>query len=408
MNPRIGYLISRYPAISHTFILREVQELRKLGFSIDVASINGLDRPAEQLATEEREEAGRTWYVKAQGARGALSASLATLCMRPGPFVRAARLALALGGADLRRLALCFFYFIEAAMVGQWMRRRGLRHLHVHFATPASSVGLIVSRMFGSTLSITVHGPDEFYDVPGYQLAEKIAGARLLCTIGFYARSQLMKISSTDHWRKIEITPLGVDPDLFTPAPFREGFETFQIICVGRLVPAKGQRVLIGAVARLNAQGRRVSLRLVGDGPDRTTLEAAVRELNAGTAVLFEGSVNQDRIRNLYREAHVFALASFAEGIPVVLMEAMAMEIPCVATWITGIPELIRDGVDGLLVPPSDEESLAAAIARLMDDPVLRRRIGSAGRCRVIDKYHLGKNVERLAGVFRQYLGEAA
>lgn len=118
--------------------------------------------------------------------------------------------------------------------------------------------------------------------------------------------------------------------------------------------------------------------------------------------------MNQDRIRALYGTADVFALASFAEGIPVVLMEAMAMEIPCVTTFITGIPELIRDGVDGLLVAPSDEEALAGALARLMDDPALRRTLGPAGRRRVAERYELTRNVEVLAKVFQKRLGEAS
>lgn len=408
MNPRLGYLISRYPAISHTFILREVQELRRLGFGIEVASINGLDRSADELALEERNEAEQTWYVKAQGAGGALSANLLTFLTRPAGYLRAGWFAIRLGRHDVRRIVLCFFYFVEAAMVGRWMLRRGLRHLHVHFATPASSVGLILTRMFPFTFSITVHGPDEFYDAPGYQLAEKISGSSLLCTIGLYARSQLMKLSPAAHWAKMHVTPLGVDPEIFRPAPFRADFDVFEVICVGRLVPAKGQRVLIEAVAKLAAEGRAIRLRLVGNGPDRASLEEAVYSLGSASVVIFEGAVNQDRIRSLYREAHIFALASFAEGIPVVLMEAMAMEIPCVTTWITGIPELIRDGIDGLLVAPSDEFSLAEAIARLMDDADLRKRIGAAGRARVIEKYNLRKNVAILAGVFREHLADAA
>jgi glycosyltransferase involved in cell wall biosynthesis len=174
---------------------------------------------------------------------------------------------------------------------------------------------------------------------------------------------------------------------------------------VGRLVPAKGQHVLLAAVARLRASGRNLRLRLVGDGPDRASLQAAARRLSIEDAVIFEGAVNQDRIRDLYAKADVFALASFAEGIPVVLMEAMAMEIPCISTWITGIPELIRDSVDGLLVAPSDAEGLASAIARLMDDPELRARLGAAGRSRVIEKYDLRRNVARLADVFDARLG---
>jgi glycosyltransferase involved in cell wall biosynthesis len=145
---------------------------------------------------------------------------------------------------------------------------------------------------------------------------------------------------------------------------------------------------------------------LAGDGPDRDSLKSSAWELGIQDSVIFEGAVNQDRIRDLYAKADAFALASFAEGIPVVLMEAMAMEIPCVSTWITGIPELIRDSVDGLLVAPSDVDSLAWAIARLMDDEELRSRLAKAGRRRVIDKFNLAHNIAQLAEVFDEYLSK--
>jgi len=166
--------------------------------------------------------------------------------------------------------------------------------------------------------------------------------------------------------------------------------------------------VLVAAVNRLVRAGRNVRLRLVGEGPDRRSLEAAVASGGCEAHVVFEGAVNQDRIGELYARADAFALASFAEGIPVVLMEAMAMEIPCVTTCITGIPELIRDGQDGLLVAPSDDEALAAALARLIDDPALRERLGRAGRRRVMERYDLARNTARLAAVFRRRLGALA
>jgi len=402
---RLAYLVSQYPAVSHTFILREVRRLRELGFEIHVASINEPDRPVDGLTAEEREEAGATYYVKRAGAGGAARAHIGMLTSSPGRYLRGLGAALALGGTDVKRLAYFLFYFVEAVMLGEWMRGRGLSHLHVHFATPASTVGLIASRMFPITLSITVHGPDEFYDAPGYRLPEKIAGSAFICCIGTYARSQLMKLSPYAQWDKFEVSPLGVDPAVFAPRPFREAASPFEVICVGRLVPAKGQHILVAAIERLVGDGRLVRLRFVGDGPDRAALERDVAGRGLTAHVVFEGAVNQDRIRSLYAAADVFALASFAEGIPVVLMEAMAMEIPCVSTFITGIPELIRPGVDGLLVPPSDDVALAEALAALMDDPALRRRLGAAGRQRVVDKYDLHRNTERLAEIFRRRLG---
>ena len=202
----------------------------------------------------------------------------------------------------------------------------------------------------------------------------------------------------------MEVAPLGIDPAVYEPAPFRESPGMFEIVCVGRLTPFKAQHVLLESVHSLVREGRRVRLRFVGDGPDRAGLEARIRSLNLSAQVSVEGWRNQAEVRQFYRQADIFALASFAEGVPVVLMEAMAMQIPCVATRITGVPELIRDGIDGLLVTPSDPVELAGAIARLIDDVDLRRRLGAAGRARVQGKYHLATNVGHLADIFRRRL----
>jgi len=405
---QLGYLVSRYPAISHTFILREVLELRRLGIAIDVASVNGLDRSLAELTSEERQESARTFYIKQTGALQALCAVFAAMALSPFAFFKALGFALRLAGSDVRKSAYMVFYLMEAVLVARWMRAKHLSHLHVHFATPAATVGLILTHLTDYTLSITVHGPDEFYDVPGYLLREKIEAARLLCTIGSYARSQLMKVSPITEWRKIAITPLGVDPTVFQPRPFRSNPDRFEVLCVGRLVPAKGQHVLLAAVRHLIQAKRSVLLRYIGDGPDRASLEKEVQRLGLEDSVCFEGAVNQDRIQHFYRTADVFVLASFAEGIPIVLMEAMSMEIPCITTWITGIPELIRDGIDGLLVPPADDVALATAITRLIEEPVLRERLGVAGRARVSEKYDLRRNVARLADVFRENLQPSA
>jgi len=409
MTPiRLAYLVSRYPSISHTFILREILSLREQGFFIRVASINPPDRPASQLTAEEKAEAESTFYVKKAGIPRLLSAVVLTFLQHPLGWLRGLGFSLRMGGTDPGKILYGIFYFVEALMLGRWMAAGSLVHLHVHFATPASMVGLIATKIFPIGLSITVHGPDEFYDVPGYRLEEKIAGSSFLCTIGNYARSQVMKISHPDQWKKFEVSPLGVDPELFAPRPARSEIDVFELICVGRLVPAKGQHILLHAMARLLGEGRKLRLRFVGDGPDRQSLEREVEELSISGSVVFEGAVNQDWIRGLYQNADIFVLPSFAEGIPVVLMEAMAMEIPVVTTFVNGIPELIRHTIDGLLVAPSDEEGLAAALASLMDDAALRERLGKAGRLRVIDRYHLGRNTQRLARIFQRRLGGAA
>jgi colanic acid/amylovoran biosynthesis glycosyltransferase len=401
----IAYLVSQYPMLSMIFILREVVQLRELGFQIDVASINLPDRAPEGLTAIESAEAGSAYCLKGHGLAGAAKAHIQTLLMNFSGYLRGLRLVLQLGGLDLRRLIFCSVYFTEALMVGVWMKRMKHQHLHVHLGSQAATVGLYVRKTFGYGLSMTVHGPDEFYDVQGQYLRQKIAAADFVCCISYFARSQLMKCCPYEDWSKLLVSRLGVDPKLFSPAPHRATPEVFEILCVGRLTPAKGQHLLIDAVDRLVQRGWRVRLRLVGGGADEDSLKQRAAEIENSEAVIFEGAVNQNYIRSLYAKADVFCIASFAEGIPVVLMEAMAMGIPCVTTGITGIPELIRDGIEGLLVAPSDLDGLVEALAKLMGDANLRERIAKSGRARIIEQYDLRKNVQKLAAIFEERIG---
>lgn len=402
---RLGYLVSQYPAVTHTFILREIRTLRSLGFEIDVVSIRAPDRPLEQLSPEEREEAGRTWAVLPRGAAGFLTAHLAALFSRPFRYLGGLWSAVALARLDLRAALFNLAYFAEAVVAGRYLHGRGIGHVHTHFS---SNVALLAARVYPITFSATIHGPDEFNNAAGFYLGEKAAEARFLCAISRYAKSQLMRASRPEHWNKIEVSPLGVDPSLFTPRPHRDAPASFEILSVGRLAVAKAQVILIEAIGELVRQGRSVRLRVAGEGPERGALEHTITRLGLEQYVLLEGACSQARVRQLYQETDLFALASFAEGVPVVLMEAMAMEIPCVATWITGVPELIHHGIHGWLVPPSDALELAAAIAQLMDQPELRQHLGQAARLQVQQCYDLRRNTERLAEIYRRRLTSSA
>jgi colanic acid/amylovoran biosynthesis glycosyltransferase len=402
---KMAYLLSQYPAVSHTFIFNEITQLRKEGFDISTASVNACDRPISKLPESELAEQSATFYLKPAGAVKALQSAIFSTFKYPLGVLRGLFFTLRLGGSPKR-----LFYFIEALMVGAWMSKKRLTHLHVHFGLAAATAGMIVAKTFPFTYSLTIHGPEEFYDVSKFYVTEKVDAALFICCIGSFARSQLMKVSPSNQWHKFKVVPLGVDQEKFTPSrrlsvapalPFKAPFE---ILCVGRLVPAKGQHILVSAVKRLVEENRAVRLRLLGDGPERRSLEERIVTERLTAHVILEGAVNPDRIRDFLRNADVFALSSFAEGIPVALMEAMATEIPCVSTMIAGIPELIRDEIDGLLVPPSDEEALAEALRRLMDEPEFRRRLGRAGRLRVIDRYDLEKNVKALAEVYQCHL----
>jgi colanic acid/amylovoran biosynthesis glycosyltransferase len=398
----IGYFVSQYPAISHTFILREIIALRKLGFEINVASVNSVDRNMEDLTEEEQDEANHTFYIRQVSMLQVFWLNLRFLFLSPKRYLATLLFAIRLARTDVRRMLFGVFYFVEAVLLADWIKCNHTQHLHVHFATPAATVGLIASRLSNVALSITVHGPDEFYDVSQHQLSAKISGCSFLCVISTFARSQLMKLSPITEWEKFETVRLGVDPEIFVPAVNKTPHASFQVLCVGRLVPAKGQHILLKAAELVVQRGGDLDVCFVGDGPDRESLQSlAARPALAGR-IRFEGSINQDRIRAFYNQADAFVLPSFAEGIPVVLMEAMSMRLPCIATRITGIPELIRDGIDGLLVAPSDHVELASAIERLMSSPELLIQLGNAGRTRVETSYRLGTNIEHLADVFRR------
>ena len=397
---KIGYLVSQYPAVNHTYLLREVRSLRALGFDVLVVSIAPPDRPPEALAESEREEAARTLTVKTAPFTSLLRAHLAALVRHPTGYLRGLVAALSLGGGA-RRLLYNLFYFAEAVVAGRWFEHAGVRHFHVHYA---STVGLLACRVFPLTMSITLHGRGEFVDPVGFHLREKVAASAFVCAISHFARSRIMMACEPALWGKIELARLGVDPESLTPGEFRAAPDPFEILTVGQLVPIKAHRLLVEALARVAREHPRVRLRLVGDGPERRELERYAAALGLADRVQFEGALDFDRVEHLYRRADLFVLASFDEGLPVVLMEAMAMQVPCVATSVAGIPELIRDGVDGLLVAPSDLESLAEAMLALVRDPERRRRMGEAARQRILACYDLRRNTAALADIFRRRL----
>lgn len=400
---KLGYLISQYPAVNHTYVLREVLALRRAGLNLCAVSIRRSDRPVEKLSADEADEHKRTFSVFGAGLAHAVRANLRTLLRRPVSYLRGLWHALRLTRGAPRLLPAYIAYFLEAVVAGDYFDRAGVEFVHTHFS---STVLLILARIFPVRYSMTLHGSAEFADVVGFHVAEKVAGAEFIATISNYGASQVMAASDPKHWRKVRALPLGVDPQAFSPRiAVREfGRSPFRLVSVGSLVPAKAFHMLIEAVRLLHQRGRSVMLTLVGEGPSRQSMEKLIADLGLGEQVKLVGACNHDKVAEFYGNSDAFVLASFAEGVPVVLMEAMAMELPCVATWITGIPELITDGVEGLLVPPADPVALADAVEFLMRDPDLARRIGAAGRAKILASYHLEKNSKALGVSFSEYL----
>lgn len=398
---RVLYLIGQFPAINHSYLLAEVRRLRRLGLDVPVASISPPDRPLEKLSSEEREEAARTFYVKSMPVAKVALLNLSEFFRHPLRYLRGLMFAIGLGMSSPKRAIYHLAYFAEAILIGRYMRQCGISHVHASFS---ATVALMVSRTFPITMSFGVYGFGELQNPLDSHLSELISGALFVRSISRHGQGQLMLSSNRKEWPKLLYAPLGIDAAEFAPGTPRAISVPPRLLCVGRLAPEKGQALLLEVMAALNSEGFPVHLRLVGDGPDRASLEKRAAELSVTSSVEFAGRVDQDHLMELYRETDLFVLSSLAEGIPMVLMEAMAMQIPCVAPCITGIPELIEHGVQGMLFAVGDVPDLKEKIRSLLETPGLCARIGQQARARVIRDYDAAQNSERFAEILTQSL----
>jgi colanic acid/amylovoran biosynthesis glycosyltransferase len=383
----VAYLVSRYPAISHSFIAREVRALRKLGLRVDTFGIHRTEQ-RHVLTADDAKALWDTYAVLPPHWPSFLSAHLRALVCRPRRYLGALTLALTQPPAGRRGRVGDLAHFAEAVPIWQECRRRGLRHVHAHFTRPSADVALLASHISGGELSwsFTAHGVDIPLDSPD-RLAEKVRCAGWVACVSDFGRAQLTRLVEPRYRTKVHLIRCGVDPDEFRPPRRDGGDRELRILTVGRAEPVKGHAVLLDAVALLAKRGIDTRTTVVGDGALLPGLGERAARLGIDGRVRFAGSVGHDRIRDHYAGADVFCLPSFGEGVPVVLMEAMAMELPVVASKVMGVPELVEDGTSGLLVPPARPDLLADALERLDADRVLRRRMGRAGRAAVTRRF---------------------
>lgn len=394
----IAYLTGEYPAVSHTFILREVLALRDLGVDVLTCSIRRTG-PEHHRGPDEAHAALTTFYVLDAASRpGTLLAAMGWSLARPGCFWRTIRLALKTRPAGIKATIWQLFYLIEAMVLARHLARTGVTQIHNHFAMASSSVAMLASELTGIPYSFTLHGPADFLETGRWRLDEKIARARFVACISHFSRSQGMLFSDPAHWPKLKIVHCGVDPARYGRDPDRAPGR--RVLFIGRLAAAKGVPVLLEAFAQTHARFPDTTLTLIGDGSARATLEARAAELGLSDAVCFTGYLSQAEVAAELSRADLFALPSFAEGVPVVLMEAMATGLPVLTTRIAGVPELVEDGVSGLIVAPGDVEGFAGAMIRLLSNPQQSAAMGQSGRAKVTSQFNVSQEAERLAGLF--------
>lgn len=396
---RVAYLTGEYPRASMTFVLREVAALRRRGVEVIPCAIRRTG-PADLIGPEEEAAARETFYVldRARHPLRLLADHAAMLGTAPGRYVRALGLAARTARPGLRGGLWQAFYFLEAAVLARHLRARGVAHLHNHFATSSATVAMLAAQMGGIPYSFTLHGPADLYEPRLWRLDEKIARARVVACISRFARSQAMLWSDRRHWPKLRVVHCGVQPGRYGAGPSRGREPGFSLLFVGRHAGVKGLFVLLEALDRVARPDLRLTL--IGDGPDRTDLEAEARR--RGLDARFLGYRSQDEVADALRAADALVLPSFAEGVPVVLMEAAASGLPVIATRVGGVEELVSDGETGLVVPPGDVDALARAIDRLADmPPEARAKMGRRGRAVVEAEFDIDAQAAHLADLLR-------
>lgn len=394
---RIAYLINQYPTISHSFIRREIHALERQGCTVLRISLHGWD--VTLMNEEDRQERTLTRYVLQGGIFPLLWAMLHTLLTHPVRYLSALILALRTARGAERSLPYHLAYLAEACRILPWLKAFGATHLHAHFGTNSSEVAMLANVLGGPPYSFTVHGQNELL-FGG--IAEKVRRAAFAVAISSYGRSQLYRKISHALWKKVKVVHCGLEADYLESAYTQPTAEP-RLVCVGRLCEAKGQLLLAEAVHLLAQKNIRVELVLAGDGEMRGELEALIAHYGLYGQVQITGWLSAAEVREQILQARGMILPSFTEGLPVVVMEAMALRRPVLSTYVAGIPELVVPGKTGWLFPAGSVTDLSTAIEDFLsrsDDEL--RKMGNAACLRVQERHAIDTEAAKLAQLFKE------
>ncbi|NUH66096.1 glycosyltransferase [Sulfitobacter sp. S0837] len=392
---RIAYILNTYPQPSHSFIRREIVALEAAGHEVQRFAMRGPEGPLVDV--QNQAEQARTEYVLQAGAGRLLAAVLKTLVQNPAGMGRALRQVWQAAKRAESGLPRHLIYLAEACYLRDRLAGSGVTHLHAHFGTNAAMVAMLCHRLGGPRYSFTVHGPEEFDSPRALSLGDKIHHAAFAVAISQFGRSQLYRWAAPEDWPRIRVVHCGIEPAKFpTPPPLPDGPR--RLVSIGRLVEQKGQLALVAAMAQLRDSHPELHLTLIGDGEMRQTIEAEIARHNLAERITLTGWVDEARVTAELSAAHGLVMPSFAEGLPMVVMEAMAAGRPVIATYIAGTPELVQHDRHGWLVPAGDVTALATAMAALHDAPLDRlEEMGQANRLRVFERHDAATEALKLA-----------
>lgn len=394
----VAYIISHYPKVSHSFIRREIQALEDRGLTIVRFAMRGWQEPlVDPSDVAERE---RTVFVLKAGKWSLLWAVVVAMLGSPMRFFMAIGLAVQMMRGSDRLFFWHFIYLAEACWIAARVRAHHIRHIHAHFGTNPAEVALLASVLSKTTYSFTVHGPEEFDKVFSVHLSKKVERAEFVVAISSFCRSQLYRITRHEEWTKIKVIHCGIDR-AFSHLEENRPPTGNKLVCVGRLNEQKGQLLLIEAVAELVGEFPELELVLVGDGELRPAIETLVAKHNLGHAVSITGWASAEQVKGQMLDARALLLPSFAEGLPVVVMEAMAMQRPVLTTMIAGTPELVVEGETGWLFAAGSKEQIKMAVRRCLSASTDQLyTMGRAARHRVLVRHSLDRQAELLMAEF--------
>jgi colanic acid/amylovoran biosynthesis glycosyltransferase len=393
---RIAYLSSTYARASDSFIREEVAALRRRRMSVATFAVRA-PNSSELVSDEVRASYDETTYILSAGVLALAAAALQVAAFHPYRFATGIRLAGRLAIPGFRGRVWPFLYLVEACYLALALRQRKIQHLHNHIGEGSASVALLAGALTGIPYSLTIHGPGEWDRPAALALDLKIARASFVIAISDYTRGQILRWCDPADWQKVHVIRCGVNPTVFgasaqTPVP-----DVIQFTTVGRLAPEKGQALLISALGQLKRRGREATLVVVGDGPEKKFLEHHAHHCGVGSAVDFVGWVSAETVADEIRASRAVIIPSLAEGLPVVIMEALALGRPVVSSSVAAVPELVRPRESGWLVVPGSEEALAAAMSAVLDTPVAAlTTMGKRGALRVAAEHSIDTQVEKM------------
>jgi colanic acid/amylovoran biosynthesis glycosyltransferase len=411
MPATVAYLLVHYPGPSYTFFQREIIALESQGIDVFPIAVNRI-RKDQLFSDRDISDAKRTFAIKATSPMQALVAAIKFTLQSPKAVVHALKIIAKLGLTNLKGTLWHLFQLVEAMLVVTECEKRNVKHIHAHFGDVPATVAWFAAELGKhrgpkslQSWSMTIHGWTEFTREEATLLREKVTRATFVVAISDFTNAQLMRIAGPDYDpSRCSVVRCGLDLNDYPFSPRKDVSKTPVVLITARLADEKGHALLLEALALANSTDHPMELVCIGDGPSKEFLVSETNRLGLSHQVHWLGAQSAVRVREELERCDVFCLPSFAEGLPVSLMEAMAVGRPVVATAISGVPELVQDKETGILLPAGRADLLAEALIAITTDDTLRESVVKKGRARVAEMHDLSQNGKQLVELFRKHV----